>query len=261
MNNLTMNEFQYEHKQINSKNIISEPRYQRQVDFTRVKKIVSRFNPNLVNDIKVSFRDGKYYVFDGQHTLKSLVLKNGGNDLMVNCRVYYGMTVEDEAILFAEQNGISRNVESSDKLHALYTAGHVDVIDFVETAQSLGIVCDFKKKRASYNTLICHHCAYNIFIKYGREHFVELISIIIGAWQREESSFRREIINGLNSFMIAYAGEYNKDALIKRLQTTSPVVIIREGNAYSNGGYTRYARQILNCYNAKTRSGRLKDKF
>ena len=110
-----MNEFKTEYSQINSKSIISEPSYQRMVDFSRVKKIVSNFNPNLVNPIKVSFRDGKYYVFDGQHTLKALVAKNNNRDLMVECKVYYGMTLEDEAKLFAEQNGISRTVESAQK--------------------------------------------------------------------------------------------------------------------------------------------------
>lgn len=256
-----MNEFQYEHKLINSKNIISEPRYQRQVNFTRVKKIVSRFNPNLVNDIKVSFRDGKYYVFDGQHTLKSLVLHNGGKDLMVNCKVYYGMSLEDEATLFAEQNGISKKVESSDKLRALYTAGHVDVIDFVDCVKSLGIICDFDHNGQNYNTLICHNCAYSIYINEGEEHLKELLSIIVESWQRDEKSFRREILNGLSIFMKTYKGQYNKESLIKRLQCTTPAVICRDGKALLNGANKRFARQILYWYNKGTRSGRLDDKF
>lgn len=63
-----MNEFKTEYSQINSKSIISEPSYQRMVDFSRVKKIVSNFNPNLVNPIKVSFRDGKDHMFCTQFT-------------------------------------------------------------------------------------------------------------------------------------------------------------------------------------------------
>jgi hypothetical protein len=78
----------YEYKQINSAFILSDPDYQRTLDVNRVKRIVANFNPNLVNPIKVSLRNGKYYVFDGQHTLAALKMKNNNQNLLVECKVY-----------------------------------------------------------------------------------------------------------------------------------------------------------------------------
>lgn len=62
----------YEYKQVNSAFIVIDEDYQRELDQNRVKRIVANFNPDLVNPIKVSYRNGKYYVFDGQHTLAAL---------------------------------------------------------------------------------------------------------------------------------------------------------------------------------------------
>ena len=115
----------YEYKQVNSAFIVIDEDYQRELDQNRVKRIVANFNPDLVNPIKVSYRNGKYYVFDGQHTLAALKMRNGGKDLMVECKIYRGLSEADEAILFSEQNGISRQVATNAKLKSVvYRRGH-----------------------------------------------------------------------------------------------------------------------------------------
>ena len=46
-------------------------------------------------------------MIDGQHTIVGLKTLNGGNDLSILCRVYTGLTKEEEALVFAEQTGAS----------------------------------------------------------------------------------------------------------------------------------------------------------
>ena len=257
-----MNKFKTEYSQINSKSIISEPSYQRMVDFSRVKKIVSNFNPNLVNPIKVSFRDGKYYVFDGQHTLKALVAKNNNRDLMVECKVYYGMTLEDEAKLFAEQNGISRTVESAQKLLSLYIAKDIDVVDFKETVESTGIKCNFRKMGTGENwRIVCYKSLFDIYLKYGKQHLIDLLKLATEIWGGESSSLRKEILIGLNIFITTYKGEYNRKSLVTKLQKVSPITIYRDGKAVLTGGNKRFARIILNVYNRNASTNRLEDKI
>lgn len=257
-----MNEFKTEYKQINSKQIISEPSYQRVVDFSRVKKIVSNFNPNLVNPIKVSFRDGKYYVFDGQHTLKAKVMRNNNHDLMVDCKVYYGMTLEDEAKLFAEQNGISRAVENSQKLLSLYVSKDIDVVDFKEAVESVGIKCSFKKGDGNTNwAIICYKSLFDIYLKYGRQHLIELLKLVTEIWCGESASLRKEILVGMNIFITTYKGEYNRKTLVAKLQKVSPITICRDGKAVLTGGNKRFARIILNVYNRNASANRLEDKI
>lgn len=57
--------------------------YQRPTEPERVRSIVSQFDPALVNLLKVSVRDGHYYVFDGGHTLAALRMVNGKKDFPV----------------------------------------------------------------------------------------------------------------------------------------------------------------------------------
>lgn len=257
-----MNEFKFEYTKVNSKSILSEPLYQRKVDLARVKRIVSNFNPNLVNPIKVSYRDGKYYVFDGQHTLKALILKNGNQDLMVDCKVYYGMSYEDEARMFAEQNGICRAVKTEQKLRSLYEAKDIDVVDFKETVESLGITCTFRKGVSDQSWAVCcYGCLYDIFTKYGKRHMVELLKIITETWNGEPQSFRREIISGMNIFINTYKGEYDRRLLIKKLSTVSPITICRDGKISTTGGNKRFAKIILNVYNRNLKTNRLDDKL
>lgn len=53
---------------INSK-FLEVPRsyYQRHLNANRVKRIAAEFDERIANAPKVSYRDGHYYVFDGQH--------------------------------------------------------------------------------------------------------------------------------------------------------------------------------------------------
>ncbi|MCD8382764.1 MAG: hypothetical protein LUC30_07610 [Clostridiales bacterium] len=43
----------------------------------------------------------------GQHTIAARKLLNKGEDLPVTCKVYYGLTEQEEALLFAQQFGIA----------------------------------------------------------------------------------------------------------------------------------------------------------
>ena len=94
--------------------------YQRGVQRKRVEMIAADFNEYVANEPKVSFRNGKYYVVDGQHTIEGRILRNGGKDLPILCKVYTGLTMEQEALFFAEQNGHSAPLTAGIK-HVSYT--------------------------------------------------------------------------------------------------------------------------------------------
>ena len=111
-----------------SKLVYPRELYQRGVERKRVELIAAHFNEYVANEPKVSFRNGQFIVTDGQHTIEGRILRNGGKDLPILCKVYTGMTVEQEALLFAEQNGFSAPLTAGIKLRAKavsYT--HLDV--------------------------------------------------------------------------------------------------------------------------------------
>ena len=64
--NESTNQTLYVLKKINSENLkVLGEDYQRDINENRVAKIIANFNETVANEPKVSFRDGKYYVFDG----------------------------------------------------------------------------------------------------------------------------------------------------------------------------------------------------
>jgi hypothetical protein len=250
----------FEYKQINSKFIVSDVNYQRVVDMNRVGKIVANYNDNLVNPIKVSYRDDKFYVFDGQHTLAAIILKNNNVDLMVDCKVYYNLTQQDEAKLFSEQNGISRVVDSVSKFKALYVAGDIEIVDFKELTESLGVKMNFTKGKG-YNKIIACTKAFKLFKYLPREDYMNLIYACKSSWDGIPESFCSEILGGMYIFFKNYSNELNVKTLISQLTRISPTAIIREGKLSTQRGDERFAKQILYVYNKNLKTNKLKDKF
>lgn len=255
-----MNEFKYEYKKLNSKQIVVCEEYQRLLDYNRVKRIAKKFNPNKVREIWVSHRDGKYWCFDGQHTLSVLKEVNGNKDLMVACKVFYGMTKEDEALIFAGQcDDVVRPV-SEYIMRAKMVGKDQDILDFVKCVESCGLKCDFTRGQA-FKKLICYSTAFQIFKKYGELHLCSVLNTIIEIWGGEKESMRKEIIGAFDVFIRTYDGDYRHNDLVTRLRKVQPATLIGQGNAIGNGGYTRYAIAIFNIYNSKTRGNRLEYKF
>ena len=257
MNNNNTN---FEYKQINSKFLISDNAYQRTVDMKRVKRIVAKFNENLVNPIKVSYRDGKFYVFDGQHTLAALKLRNNNNDLLVDCKLYKGLTQQEEAELFSEQTGIARIVETNAKFKALYVAGNIEVCEFKELTEKAGIRMDFSKGKAANKIIACRE-AFNIYKKTTSREYVEILSMIKNTWDGSAESYNREILGGVFIFYQKYKGEFNIKIFEKQLAKVSPIFIIREGKLSLSAGNEKYAKKIYEIYNKNLRSNKLEYRF
>lgn len=255
MNNYTTN---YEFRQVNSKYIFSDMDYQRTLDLNRVRKIVANFDKNLVNPVKVSFRDGKYYVFDGQHTLAALKALNHNQDLPVYCKVYTGLTKKQEAQLFSQQNGISRSVKTSAKFKALYVAGDVEIAEMVKLAQTAGFIVDFSESKTPYR-IVAVSKLYKIFKETSSSEFLDILNTINAAWNGLTESLSTEILGGMYLFCTKYRGQFNHDLLIKQLSKVAPAQIISYGKMYKDGGDIRYAVQILNAYNKNLSKKRLKD--
>ena len=68
-----------------SKLIYPRELYQRGIQRKRVELIARDFNEYTANEPKISFRNGRYYVTDGQHTIEARILRNGGKDLPILC--------------------------------------------------------------------------------------------------------------------------------------------------------------------------------
>lgn len=236
--------------------------YQRPLRSERVKLIVKSFDERIANEPKVSFRDGKYYVFDGQHTIDARKVMNGGKDLPILCKVYMGMTEEEEALLFAKQTGESARLTAGIRVRAEVFGKDGIAISFLNANDELGIELDYDQK-LGYMRIGCIQTALEAYQKLGAERYKEAMGIIVTAWGGEPNSFRSENVIGITRFVDLYHDTYNPQRLTSRLGNVDPLTIPREGHAMGDtlAGYKKYIYQVWRIYNGSGKKYSLPKKF
>ncbi len=242
--------------------IVPSSSYQRPFRPEHAMAITNKFDEHLANEPKVSYRGGNYYVFDGQHTIAARKNLNGGNDVLVKCKVYYDLTEEDEALLFAQQFGESSALTAGIRMRALVFGKDPEALAFVRATEDAGIHLDFDQKRGR-NRMGCIYTAFREFQCVGAEVYTEALEIVREAWDGEPQSMRGEIVQSVIKFVSIYHDEYNRRRLVRRLSSYDPLTIYREGQAMGVNmpGHKKYLFQVFRIYNGGSRKTSLPMKF
>ena len=202
--------------------------YQRLLRMGKVAKIAANFSEYIANEPKVSYRDGRYFVFDGQNTIEARKTCNGGRDLPIRCKVFYGLSKEHEALLFAVQTGISSELTAGEQLRAKLVAHEGNACDFVSVTEDTGVRFALDGIRAPWK-IYCIRSAYYIYKSYGASLYREMLSVLVDAWGGDSDSFLSGILHGMARFLALYQGEYSRERLILRLRTVHPKTITLVG--------------------------------
>jgi len=88
-----------EERVISTARLTSGLPYQQPISEKKVENLVREWDDRLLTPLTVSFRDGKFNVVDGQHRIAAMRKMNNGENVMVPCLVYSGLTYEQEAEL------------------------------------------------------------------------------------------------------------------------------------------------------------------
>lgn len=248
-----------EYKSINTKEIVINPKAQRDVESrkSQFNKIMREFNPNLVNPVKVALVDGKYYCFDGQMTMKVLKARNKGNDLCVNCMVFSGMTMNDVAEMFIDQNGTVAMVKAADKLRVLNNFGDPEAVAIVKLVEANGLEISWNgDKRKNAITAISNLISIFRDVEGMKtpEKFGEIIRVLKEAYEGNPDAHVAAMLQGVAAFVKTYWGEYDHDRLVKKLREHLPQDIIRDARVDRSSGNRKYAVMILNIYNGSMRN-------
>ncbi|MBR2258239.1 MAG: type II toxin-antitoxin system PemK/MazF family toxin [Blautia sp.] len=180
------------------------PDIQRKLDPARVAVIAENFDPRIANPVKVSYRDGKYFVFDGMHTRAALMSLNGGKDFPIFCRVYSGLTKEREAELFAAQFGAAAPVSMIYRLRAMEVAKDKRVLSFLQATRDSGFKINLGS-RSGKNGHIAAVCeAYKTFCALGSDEYEKMLTILHRTWAGESWSVSKYMLSGMARFMQMY---------------------------------------------------------
>lgn len=253
-----------EFRQLAVKNLICNQSYQTCRFYpSTITKIVKNFQPNKVRVIQVSFRDGKYYVIDGKHRVTA-ISQLFGQDALVPCEIFDGMTYEDEARYAAEQDENKRNVAPDQKIFMMAEAGDDDSKFILRTLKNnnlfIGNTDNINSQKNNYIT--CAGKLIRIYKSMAKQEFEEYIKILFAAWGGAKRSLDGKVIGGLAKFYNTYKKKFIRKRLVSVLNDTTPDRIIREGNsAVASDRDGQYASVILNIYNKNLKENRLPYKF
>lgn len=242
---------EFEYRDLRPSQISVDPLYQRPLDQRRVAQIVREFDGDLFNEPKVSYRDGKLWVFNGQHSIAAWRALHDGEDKLVHCKVFKGMTWLEECDAFMKQNGISRDPTTNEKLRAAYNSKAPDVVDMVEKATLCGFICDFVISKTP-TRIVCTNTLYRAYKTIGADAFLDMLTAIKEAWFGDIDAVSNQIISGMTVFYKSYFGNFDHAELVKSLKRVAPAEIIRNGKHYPHRTNT-YAREIVRAYNVKRR--------
>ena len=233
---------------LNNADLQINPKIQRKLDPERVQKIVENFSPMIVNPIKVSFRDGKYYIFDGMHTRSALCKLNGTDNFPIFCRVYHGLTEEDEARLFAAGFGIAKPLSMVEKLRALEVAKDPDVLDFLKATREAGFRISLGSHHGQNGHVAAVCTAYKAYQDLGMEDFTRMLKMIHKTWAGESWSVTKYMLAGMARFLQMY--EVRIPAFVKAFREVTYQEIRAESARFpgmsKDGAYAAAIAEIFN---------------
>lgn len=231
--------------------------YNRTISRVRVNEIKRRFNADQVNPVKVSYRDGKYWIIDGQHTSIVLFEMNGRDPRTpIPCEVIDGLTYEQEADLFYRINTSSKPLNTAEKLNSLIEARDPDALRFRDVVEARGYVIGSGKA----NSLNAVTSAWSIF-KRDEGRLSDILDLTSACWQSRTAGVNSDIISGIDLFLSNHGDEYRPEQFVKKLSNVKPEHLLgdaaflykqRRDRAYTKAVCT-YAC-ILKQYNANLRN-------
>lgn len=191
-------------------------RVQRDLKMHRVDYLVANFDLDDFGQPVVSWRDGHYYIIDGQHRIEALKLwlGKGWEIQKIECRVYQGLNEAEEADMFDRLNDVLI-VSSFDKFKIRVTAGRdaESIIDKVVKSENLVISRDeIPGGVSAVGTLV------RVFTRSDAEVLGRSLRIIRDAFG--DAGFKSQVIDGIGHLCQRYNGALDEKVAIEKLSET-----------------------------------------
>ena len=244
--------------------LTSSQDYQRRISPKQLKLIQNNFNWNCVTPIRVSSRDGRYYVFDGQHTF-SVIKAMYGDNVVVPVQLYEGLTYEDEAKLTAILDRYRQKMRQSDVDNALAEADEEDHKNFVTLCESVGYSVHFGTLN-THKDYFLQNASWvfnNVYMKHDGVFLGKYLAVFTNAFDGSCDYQRSPMQKGIYAFMRTYYNEYDQKTLVKALTGKELAYVkMNANNDVDHIGDDRYAYVILLWYNkVASNSKKLPDKL
>lgn len=188
--------------------------YQRVLRDSIVNKIVKEFEPVGLGNLLVSFRDGRYWVFDGQHRLSALKIMGVKT---AECIVYTGMTYYDEAKAWDYFN-TTKKATKLDKANSEFLRGEPLAVAINQAVEECGLMIDYKAANRD-GAIRAYSAIESIYKKYGKARLQKTLRFLKETFGLSNSVYRRSVLIGTTEFFVRYENnpKFNQKFLEKQL--------------------------------------------
>ena len=210
--------------------------FQRDVGRKNTASIKRNFDYAMLDPIKVSYRNGKYHIIDGQHRYISIAEKFG-MDTMVNVIVLYDLTYEKEAEYFARQNENKRPLSHANVLKAkiVYDA---TARDMVSVCKDAGFVLStgVGKARNKINAVATFEKIYDT-LKPSKTY--EMLSLIYACWDGDKEATSSVFLSGMADFYKLYGDKINIKRFVKIFSSVRAITITQAASSNVSRAYSK----------------------
>jgi hypothetical protein len=231
----------------------SSQAYQRKVDPKHVDRIIENFNLYYLDEVVVSFRDGKYYVVDGQNRIVAFITMNGGNHCLVNCKVFQGLTYEDEAAMFYHLDAIKNKIKYHEMVKAMAEAEDNPSVEEIKRIMAeVGLRWNFAgSKSGSRNTISASRALIDSYETYGGVIMQHALQLLVQTWAGDHTTLTAPFIKGICLFTRAYAQQTTMDNFIRKFRsvTASEIKMMAQQETNAATQDLKYAKAFLRRYN------------
>ena len=232
--------------------------YQRPVKDPVVDRLVREWDVRLLAPLVVSYRDGHYYLLDGQHRACAMRKMNDGKDVVALCQVYRGLTYEQEAELYYKLDQAKWHLRLAHATKALLESGsNAEIVEIHRLIEEAGFVWALDKSTGESFEIGTARAVINAYRLLGGAAFSRMLLLMAKTWHGTPASLKSSILSGMALFIKTYETELDDATFINRLSVIDPDEIIRRGKVdfSTNKAALRYARVIWDKYNGRQRGG------
>lgn len=246
-------------KTIAVKDLHIDPTVQREIVPTRVNDLATEMDLDGLGVVVVSDRGNKrYFVLDGQHRIAAL-MQLGFGDWEVNCLVYSGLKIEQEAAIFRRLNNTRKITPFDD-----FTKGLVEKdpeclhINQIVTRHGFSV-----SKGGGDGSLTCVSRARKVYKRDGGKTLDQTLATVSAAWGDAYPGVEKDILGGLALLHEKYGGQLDRGSLVKKLSKfqggpSGLLGTAKAARAVKAGSIEKLVFDVvLTEYNKGKRSGRL----
>lgn len=251
-------------KYIRYEDLAIESAYQRPPSPQLINRIAKDFQPDKAWPLRVNFRDGRYYVMDGQHRM---VAGHKAGVKQFLCHVQTGKSLEEEARFFWETQSKTarRNLTSYQLFNARLASGDDTAIRVKRICESVGVKLVGSLRVGG--DCQCVSALESVLYTWGEDALVEALELLMLCWGRDKNGLESWLVQGmafLVNCVLGRDGKIDRVRMEKNLSTLRPADIKREAASFprlmNSVPYRNIAAAFMQAYIGRYKNRKL-DRF